>query len=217
MNDIDDMNDKNDFGDREQDLIALLHSTHAPDATASARLHARLTERAEQEQLLDIAYRTVSSPVGELLLAATADGLVRVAFDREGHDAVLSRLAIDVSPRILRVPRRLDDTARQLDEYFNGRRHRFELAVDLRLTTGFRRAVLTHLQSIAYGSTESYATVARSAGNPTAVRAAASACSHNPLPLVIPCHRVIRSGGTIGQYLGGTEAKRALLTMEAAA
>ncbi len=176
-----------------------------------------LAERAEEEGLLDLAFRTVDSPFGPLLLAASPDGLVRVAFEREDHDAVLSQLAATVSPRILRSYRRTDDVARQLDEYFAGQRRDFEVAVDLQLVRGFRRDVITRLADIAYGTTASYAAVARAAGNPAAVRAVGSACSHNPVPVVLPCHRVVRSDGTIGQYLGGTEVKVALLAMEAAA
>jgi methylated-DNA-[protein]-cysteine S-methyltransferase len=187
------------------------------DPGSAEPLHARLAALAEREGLLDLSYRTVDSPFGPLLLAATPEGLVRVAFEREGHDAVLARLATDVSPRILRTPRRLDDAARQLEEYFAGRRRAFDVLVDLRLARGFRRSVLVHLRDIPYGKTQSYATVARAAGNASAVRAAASACSHNPLPLVVPCHRVIRSDGGTGEYLGGPEAKQALLAMEAAA
>lgn len=175
----------------------------------------RLAARAQRQGLLDVSYRTIESPLGPLLLAATVDGLVRVAFSREDHDSVLSRLAADVSPRILRTPRRLDKAARQLDEYFAGRRRAFTVPVDLRLARGFRRSVLVHLRDIPYGKTESYTAVARAAGKPSAIRAAASACSHNPLPLVVPCHRVVRSDGSFGEYLGGPEAKHALLAMEA--
>jgi methylated-DNA-[protein]-cysteine S-methyltransferase len=181
------------------------------------RLHGRLAAQAERQGLLDVTYRTVDSPFGLLLLAATGEGLVRVAFSSEDHDAVLARLASDISPRILRTPRRLDEAAHQLDEYFAGKRRAFSVSVDLQLAHGFRRSVLEHLCRIPYGVTQSYAAVARAAGNPSAVRAAASACSHNPLPLVVPCHRVVRSDGTTGEYLGGPEAKRALLAMEAAA
>ncbi len=178
---------------------------------------ARLAERAAAEGLLDVAYRTIDSPVGSLLLAATDAGLVRVAFEREGHDAVLGELANSVSPRILQSGRRTDDVARQIDEYFDGRRRTFDVNVDLRLIAGFRRTVVSHLADIAYGTTASYATLATLAGNPAAVRAAASACSHNPIPVVIPCHRVIRSDGSVGQYLGGIDAKVALLALESAA
>jgi methylated-DNA-[protein]-cysteine S-methyltransferase len=177
--------------------------------------HDRLVERAERQGLLDVSYRTIDSPLGPLLLAATEEGLVRVAFSGEDHDSVLSRLAADISPRILRTPRRLDRVARQLDEYFAGKRRGFTVPVDLQLARGFRRSVLLHLREIPYGKTQSYTAVAKAAGNPSAVRAAASACSHNPLPLVVPCHRVVRSDGSFGEYLGGPEAKRALLSMEA--
>ena len=128
---------------------------------------------------------------------------------------MLEELAAEVSPRILRTPRRLDTAARELDEYFAGTRHGFDIPVDLQLAHGFRRTVITHLTDIAYGETASYATVATAIGNPGAVRAVGSACARNPLPLVLPCHRVVRSDGTIGQYRGGVEAKQILLTLEA--
>ena len=179
------------------------------------RLHTRLVDEAERDGVLDVSYRTVDSPVGSLLLAATPEGLVRVAFDREDHDAVLARLAAEISPRILLAPHRLDGAATQLDEYFGGRRRTFDVPIDLQLAHGFRRTVLTHLRDIAYGETASYAMVAAASGSPAAVRAVGSACANNPLPLVVPCHRVVRSDGSIGQYLGGTDAKRALLAMEA--
>jgi methylated-DNA-[protein]-cysteine S-methyltransferase len=189
--------------------------TGAPDEAALARLRARLPEQADDERLLDVAYRTMDSPIGPLLLAATPVGLVRVAFERENHDDVVAELSSAISPRILRSPRRVDDVARQLDEYFAGRRRAFDVPVDLRLSKGFRRAVLTHLLDIPYGGRESYTVVARAAGNPKAVRAAGSACATNPIPLVVPCHRVVRTDGTYGQYRGGPEAKHMLLTMEA--
>jgi methylated-DNA-[protein]-cysteine S-methyltransferase len=180
------------------------------------RLRARLADRAASDGLLDVAYRTMDSPAGPLLLAATPAGLVRVAFDRENHDDVLVELAGAISPRILRSPRGVDDVARQLDEYFAGRRRVFDVPVDLRLAKGFRRAVLEHLRSIPSAVTESYTAVARAAGNEKAVRAAGSACASNPIPLVVPCHRVVRRDGTHGQYRGGPEVKHALLTMEGA-
>ena len=187
-----------------------------PSEDDTARLHARLVDRAGTEGLLDVAYRTVDTPYGSLLLAATPQGLVRLAFEGEDHDAVLARLAGTVSPRILRSGRGTDDAARQLDEYFDHRRRVFDVPVDLRLAHGFRRDVLAHLQGIAYGRTESYASVAAATGHPKAVRAVGGACSHNPVPIIVPCHRVVRSDGTIGHYLGGTEMKVALLAMEAA-
>ncbi|QXC60734.1 methylated-DNA--[protein]-cysteine S-methyltransferase [Aquihabitans sp. G128] len=189
----------------------------APDAAEAARLHDLLARRAERDGLLDVAYRTVDSPIGELLLAATDHGLVRVAFEVEDHDAVLEELAGAVSPRILRSAPRTDEVARELDEYFAGTRHRFDVPVDLQLASGFRRTVLEHLAAIAYGRTESYAEVARAAGSPGAVRAVGTACARNPVPLVVPCHRVVRSDGTSGQYRGGAAAKLALLALEQAA
>ncbi|HEX6339839.1 methylated-DNA--[protein]-cysteine S-methyltransferase [Umezawaea sp.] len=186
------------------------------DEAADARLRARLVAAAERDGLLDVAYRTVDSPIGALLLAATEEGLVRVAFEREDRDAVLASLADAVSPRVLAAPARLDPVARQLDEYFTGGRRAFDVPLDLRLAKGFRRAVLAHLAEIPYGRTESYAEVAAAAGSPKAVRAVGTACATNPLPLVLPCHRVVRSDGSSGNYRGGEDAKRTLLTLEAA-
>ena len=181
------------------------------------RLHGRLAGAADRDGILDVAYRTVDTPVGPLLLAATEAGLVRVAYASEGHEAVLEALADRISPRILNAPARLDAPARELDEYFAGRRRSFDLPLDWQLSAGFRRAVLSHLPEIGYGRTASYAAAAMLAGHPTAVRAAASACAANPLPVVVPCHRVIYADGRIGRYLGGPDAKRTLLTLEAAA
>ena len=186
------------------------------DDDALARLHRRLVHDADSAEVLDVAYRTIDTPVGTLLLAATTAGLVRVAYDVEGHDAVLIALADRVSPRVLRAPGRLDDAARQIDEYFGNRRTAFEVPVDLRLTAGFRRNVIEHLRSIGYGRRESYRAVASAIGHPRAVRAVGTACAHNPLPVVIPCHRVVRSDGSTGQYVGGPQAKSMLLDLEAA-
>ena len=184
-----------------------------PAATLD-RLHARLAVAAADADLVDVAYRILPSPVGDLLLAATPAGLVRIAFSVQDHDAVLAGLAGTISPRVLRAPARLDAAARELDEYFAGRRRSFDLPLDLRLAQGFRRSVLDALPGIGYGSTASYAAVARLAGSPAAVRAVGTACARNPLPLVIPCHRVVRSDGTPGQYAGGPTAKQTLLTLE---
>ncbi|HYZ69102.1 MAG TPA: methylated-DNA--[protein]-cysteine S-methyltransferase [Mycobacterium sp.] len=186
------------------------------DDGALARLHQRLERDADATGLLDVAYRTIDTPVGSLLLAATTAGLVRVAYDIEGHDAVLAGLADRISPRVLRAPGRLDSVARQIDEYFAKRRTVFEVPVDLRLAEGFRRSVIEHLRDIGYGRRESYAAVAAAIGSPRAVRAVGTACAHNPLPVVIPCHRVIRSDGSTGQYVGGPVAKSTLLDLEAA-
>jgi methylated-DNA-[protein]-cysteine S-methyltransferase len=196
------------------DLFAALP---AHDDAAQRRLHTRLVAAAEKAGVLDVAYRTIDTPVGTLLLAATDNGLVRVAYASEDHDLVLQQLADRVSPRVLRAPARLDSSARELDEYFAGRRDRFDLRLDFQLSRGFRRTVLSHLTEIGYGTTASYAAVAAAAGNPKAVRAAATACATNPLPVVVPCHRVVRSDGSIGGYAGGTDVKKALLALEGAA
>jgi methylated-DNA-[protein]-cysteine S-methyltransferase len=195
------------------DVEALLAT--GDDNDALDRLRSELARRAAASGVLDIAYRTLDTPVGALLLAATPDGLVRVAYPREGHDAVLAALAAEVSPRILTAPRRLDDAARQLDDYFAGRRQRFELAVDLRLRSGFRRRVLDLLRQLPYGATVSYGVLAGELGSPRAGRAVGSACATNPVPIVVPCHRVVRGNGAIGGYVGGSGAKALLLELEA--
>ncbi|MDO9377214.1 MAG: methylated-DNA--[protein]-cysteine S-methyltransferase [Nocardioidaceae bacterium] len=196
------------------DPLAALADDPAVDL---APLRARLATDADAAGLLDVAYRTLDTPVGALLLAATEHGLVRVAYAVEDHDVVLGTLAEQVSPRVLHAPARLDAVAREVDEYFAGRRSSFDVALDLRLASGFRRRVLDHLADIAYGSTASYAAVASLAGSPAAVRAVGTACARNPLPVVLPCHRVVRADGSLGQYVGGADAKQALLVLEGAA
>ena len=187
------------------------------DEDAQRALHARLAAAAGEAGILDVAYRTVDTPVGPLLLAATDAGLVRVAYEREDFDAVLGTLAERLSPRILRDSARLDDTARQLDEYFAGHRRAFDLRLDHAVSAGFRRTVQGWLPDIAYGHTATYGEVAAAVGNPKAVRAVGSACATNPLPVVVPCHRVLRSDGSLGGYVGGPDAKSTLLVLERAA
>jgi methylated-DNA-[protein]-cysteine S-methyltransferase len=187
----------------------------ADDAETMTRLRDQLVTAAEADRLLDVAYRTVDSPVGTLLLAATDQGLVRVAYEREDHDHVLQTLSELISPRILRAPRRLDQVARQLSEYFTGERHDFVLPLDFRLAHGFRRAVLGHLVLINYGQTETYAEVAAATGHARAARAVGTACATNPMPVIVPCHRVLRSDGTLGGYVGGMNTKATLLSLEA--
>jgi len=181
------------------------------------RLAARLATTADTEGILDLAYCTVPSPIGELLLVASEHGIVRLAFENEDREAVLAELATKVSPRILASPERLEPAARELAEYFSGARRAFDVPVDLSLTRGFRGEVVEFLRSIEFGHTRSYAEVAGAVGNPGAVRAVGTACATNPVPLFVPCHRVVRSDGTFGAYRGGHEAKRFLLAMEAAA
>jgi methylated-DNA-[protein]-cysteine S-methyltransferase len=200
----------------DADLAALRDRLPAVTDAELAALRNRLAARADAEGVLDVAYRTLDTPVGSLLLAATPAGLIRVAYPTEGHDQVLAALATRVSPRILNAPRRLDEAAREIGEYFAGRRHRFDLPLDYSLASGFRRKVLGHLPGIGYGHTVSYATVAAAVGSPRAFRAVGTACATNPLPVVLPCHRVIKSDGDLGNYRGGPAAKQFLLNLEAA-
>jgi len=174
-----------------------------------------LSQAAARAGLLDVAYAVEDSPLGPLLLAGTEAGLVRLAYLSEsGEDEVLAGLAQRISPRVLAAPDRLDGARRELAEYFDGRRTRFELALDDRLMAGFARRVLAATARVAYGETSTYARVAESAGSPRAWRAAGNALGANPLPIVVPCHRVLLSSGRLGYYTGGVERKRALLAIE---
>jgi len=179
-------------------------------------LSARLAERAGEEGLLDVAYATADTPVGPLLLAATSRGLMRVAFPGEAPDEILAELSREVSPRMLESPARLDEVRRELDEYFERRRERFDVPLDWRLSHGFRNRALKALARIPYGRTITYSELAARAGNARAQRAAGSACGANPIPIVVPCHRVVRTGGAIGNYGGGPEVKKFLLGLEGA-
>ncbi len=203
--------------ERPEGVEDLLGARGGPGEDAHLRaLRERLAGAAAREDLLDVAYRTVDSPVGPLLLAATPRGVARVAFAREDHDAVLAQLAARLGPRVLRAPAPLEAAARQLEEYFAGRRRAFDVPLDPSLAGGFRREVLTALRELPYGTTATYARVAEAVGSPRAVRAVGTACARNPLPLLVPCHRVVRADGSAGGYLGGPEAKRLLLRLEGA-
>jgi len=191
---------------------AARRSVHATAAEAAGRLAARAAEA----HLIDVAYTFVDTPFGRFLAASTLRGLVRLAFHPEPVDEVLSDLARRVSPRVLEAPRELDEVRRELDEYFDGRRHEFELRLDWRLTHGFSERVLRATARIPYGGVSTYRDVAARAGNPRAMRAAGNALGSNPLPIVVPCHRVVRTGGDVGNYGGGPEMKRALLLLEGA-
>jgi methylated-DNA-[protein]-cysteine S-methyltransferase len=181
---------------------------------ASLRAARRLAERAEARGLVDVGYAFVDSPFGALLVAATARGLVRLAYPDGRPDAVLAELAAKVSPRVLEAPAMLDDVRRQLEQYFERRRRGFALPIDWRLTVGFTREVLRATARIPFGSLATYADVARRAGSARAVRAAGNALGQNPIPIVVPCHRVVRTGGGIGGYTGGLARKRRLLAIE---
>jgi methylated-DNA-[protein]-cysteine S-methyltransferase len=174
-----------------------------------------LTEAAAAAGLLDVAYATLDSPVGEILVAGTERGLVRIAYVDDGdEDSTLADLAERISPRLLAAPRRLDEPRRELDEYFAGRRQRFELALDWQLTHGFGRRVLRATARIPYGSVSTYKLVATEAGSPRGFRAAGNALGSNPLPIIVPCHRVLHADGGLGGYTGGLERKRLLLAVE---
>ncbi|WP_018298128.1 methylated-DNA--[protein]-cysteine S-methyltransferase [Corynebacterium lubricantis] len=187
------------------------------DSATLTELKARLAVEAQERGLVDVAYRTIDTPVGPLLLAATEAGLVRVAYEKEDFSAVLDSLASKISPRILKAPRRLDPVAEEIDEYFSGTRLTFDVPLDFSMSSGFRQSVQRYLPHIKYGHTESYKEVAEHVGNPKASRAVGTACATNPLPVVVPCHRVLRSDGSLGGYIGGLEAKTTLLNLENAA
>jgi methylated-DNA-[protein]-cysteine S-methyltransferase len=171
---------------------------------------------ADRDALVDVAYATVDSPFGRCLVAVTSKGLVRLAFWRDDEDAVLDDLSRRVSPRVLHAPARLDPVRRELDEYFDAKRRDFETPLDWSLVTGFNRKVLHATARIPYGSVSTYKDMARSAGSPRAARAAGNALHNNPIPIVVPCHRVLHSTGGLGGYGGGLDMKEALLTMEGA-
>lgn len=192
------------------DLLAAFE----PDPAHLTSLVERLAHQALREGLVDVAYRELDSPIGPLVLAATAGGLVSVDFADGNRESLLQSLADRIGSRVIRAPERLDAAARQLVEYFEGRRTHFDLPLDLRLASGFRLRVLENLALVPYGATTTYSDLAAAAGSPRAVRAAGSACATNPLPIVIGCHRVLRRDGGLGGYAGGLAAKRVLLELE---
>jgi methylated-DNA-[protein]-cysteine S-methyltransferase len=189
-------------GDRKVDQAALDH------------LVDRFIEQARKEDLVEVAYGVAESPIGDLMVAVSPRGLVRVAFPTESPEAALQEIADRISPRILKSSGPLDEVRKELDEYFNGRRQKFELDLDLTLSRGFRREVLTATAEIPFGDVATYREVAIAAGRPTAVRAAASGLATNPIPIVVPCHRVVRTGKGLGGYGGGLDVKVFLLELE---
>jgi len=196
-----------DEEEMERTLRAALHGdTVAPPS---------IVEAAEAAGLLDVAYARLDSPVGTLVLASTPQGLARLAYVDEGQeDAVMEEIAGRLSPRMLSAPRRLDEPRRELDEYFAGRRRAFDLTLDLRLLSDFTRRILAATAEIPYGEVSTYKQVASAAGSPRGSRAAGNALGSNPLPIVLPCHRVLHSGGGLGGYTGGLARKRVLLAIE---
>lgn len=193
------------------DIEAALHAAAAGQPPAA--VHDALLRRADAESLVDVGYDVVDGPTGPLVVAATDEGVVRVSFDP--IDVAVEELARRVSPRVMAHPRRLAAATRELDEYFAGRRRRFEVRLDWRLVAGtFSRSVLQRTAEIPFGATSTYVDLARLAGNERASRATGSALGANPLCVVVPCHRVLRSGGGLGGYAGGLAMKRALLALE---
>jgi methylated-DNA-[protein]-cysteine S-methyltransferase len=197
-----------------KELAAALRTPDLDDAAAASA--DRLAHRADEKGLLDVAYASADTPLGPMLVAGTRRGLVRVAFPREREEDILFELAESVSPRILHSPARLDEVRREMEQYFEQRRDRFEVRLDWRLTHGFYRVVLRATKRVPYGETMSYAEIAARAGRPMAFRAAGSALGSNPMPLIVPCHRIIASGGGLGGYGGGLDVKEYLLELEGA-
>jgi methylated-DNA-[protein]-cysteine S-methyltransferase len=185
-------------------------------AEASRAALERLAERAAAEGLVDVAYALVDSPVGPLVAAATPRGLVEISYDADELDTVLDTLSRRLSPRVLEAPTRLDPVRRELEEYFEGRRTEFDLPLDWSLTKGFFQRVLRATAKVPYGEVSTYRAMAAKAGNERAVRAAGNALGANPIPIVVPCHRILRTGGGLGGYGGGVEAKEFLLRLEGA-
>jgi methylated-DNA-[protein]-cysteine S-methyltransferase len=196
----------------DRDLVAAagrLPTGPSPDALR------RLAERANSEGVLDVAYAQVDSPLGPLTVAATGRGLVRVAYPDRTLDSVLEVLAREISPRVLEAPERLDPIRRELDNYFEGDLRRFTTKIDWTLTRdGFFRKVLRATARIGYGKVLTYGEVAAKAGSPKAIRATGNGLGSNPMPVVVPCHRVVRTGGALGGYTGGIERKEFLLALE---
>jgi methylated-DNA-[protein]-cysteine S-methyltransferase len=197
--------------DIKREIRAATGRSYAEAAEAASR---RLAVEAAGGGLVDVAFTETESPLGTPLIASTPKGLVRLAYPDEDREEVLEDLSRSVSPRILEAPERLDEVRRELDDYFEGRRRAFDFEVDFALTKGFVRRVLRATARIPYGELATYRVVARDAGNVRAVRAAGNALGSNPIPIVVPCHRVIRTGGGLGGYTGGLHRKEYLLKLE---
>jgi methylated-DNA-[protein]-cysteine S-methyltransferase len=180
----------------------------------SAELAAALDQVARRRGLLDVAYSLADSPFGKLLVAVTPNGVIEIEYPNHDFDRALEDLAARVSPRVLESPRATERVRRQLEEYFAGNRRSFTVEVDLSLVHGFTRKVLEQTARIPFGAVSTYREVATGAGSPLAVRAAGNALGSNPIPIVVPCHRVLRTGGGLGGYTGGIERKVKLLELE---
>lgn len=199
----------------QQALDQLSAPASVAEEAMIAALNSRVIRRVDVDRLVDAAYARVSSPMGELLIVVTAHGLLRIAFDTEELDAVLAETAAVVGPVVVEDSGMTEQAAREIEEYFARSRRSFDIPLDLRLTRGFRARVQQALAEIPFGSTMSYAQMAGHLGNPKAVRAVGTACARNPIPLVLPCHRVVRSDGSFGNYRGGRPRKQWVLDFEA--
>ncbi len=195
------------------DLERRLRTGSVPDLDV-AGLQDALRRRAGEERLIDVAYATADSPLGPLTVMVTPRGLVRLSYAGEPLDEQMAEVAERISPRIFAAPERTDEVRRQLDDYFAGRRPSFDVPIDWRLVRGFAASVLRATARIPFGSVSSYRSIAADAGSPNAYRAAGNALGSNPIPIVVPCHRVLHSGGGLGGYTGGLERKRYLLQLE---
>ena len=195
------------------DLERRLSSRAAPGLDLE-QLRAIVARRAADDGLLDVAYGTYDSPLGPLTVFVTPRGLVRLSYPGESIDDQLDELATLISPRVMAAPDQTDDVRRQLEAYFGGTRRDFELPIDWRLLRGFRADVLRATSRIPFGSVVTYRDVAVAAGSANAYRAAGNALGSNPIPIVVPCHRVVHSGGGLGGYTGGLERKQFLLRLE---
>lgn len=204
----------NGKSDMTEKTLADALARSAPDGDRLAAVNAAVLDRAAQEGLVDVAYAGVDSPYGELFLAATERGVVALGLPNREPETLLERIAERVSPRILEAPARLDGPRRELDAYFEGKLHDFSTPVDWSLSRGFMDRALHVVAGIPYGRTLSYTEVAEKAGNRRASRAAGTACATNPIPLIVPCHRVLPASGIPGNYGGGPEMKRSLLELE---
>lgn len=196
------------------DLERRLAGAPRPPAPDLDRLRAAIARRAAADGMLDVAYATHDSPLGPLTVVVTPRGLLQLAYPGEPLEAQLDEIAARISPRILAAPERTDAVRRQLDEYFGGTRRGFDVPIDWRLVRGFAAEVLRATARIPFGGVSTYREVAIEAGSPNAYRAAGNALGSNPVPIVVPCHRVLHAGGGLGGYTGGLDRKRYLLTLE---
>jgi methylated-DNA-[protein]-cysteine S-methyltransferase len=197
-----------------RDLRALGAALRAPSDEEAGAARERLSSAARVEGLLDVAYGFTGSPFGPLLVAVTGRGLVRLAYPNESPDEVLADLARRVSPRVMESAADTGKIRRELDEYFDGHRRAFDVGVDLSAVGGFTRRILEAAERIPFGEVVTYREIAAEAGSPRGARAAGNALGSNPIPIVVPCHRVVHSGGGLGGYTGGVARKVRLLTLE---